>query len=168
MPKAKKPAKATVRSKKKTIVTKVRVEKADKEKKPPKQAVPYKINPRAKGNIFEGRIDKEDMDATDEDFLEDEEHPWTHEEQETRMHTGQATPDVYSPEGRDELEEEEGEIAPWEEAFMEGAEGRGELGECANCEKPLCQGKDHIVEREIKGRLVWFCSSKCASGGKRH
>ncbi|MBI4016554.1 MAG: hypothetical protein HY363_02565 [Candidatus Aenigmarchaeota archaeon] len=166
MAKAKTP-KATVRSKSKSVVTTVRVEKADKEKKQSKQAVPYKINPRAKGDIFAGRLDKEDFDAEHEDFLEDEEHPWTHEEQEARMHTGRATPDVYSPEGRDELEEEEGEIEPWEEAFMEGAETKGELGECANCEKPLCQGKDHIVEREIKGRLVWFCSSKCASAGKK-
>lgn len=166
MAKAKTP-KATVRSKTKEVVTKVRVEKADKEKKPPKQPVPYKINPRAKGDIFAGRLDKEDLDAEPEDFLEDEEHPWTHEEQEIRMHTGRATPDVYTPEGRDELEEEESGIAPWEEAFMEGAETKGELGDCANCEKPLCQGKDHIVEREIKGRLVWFCSVKCASAGKK-
>ena len=167
MQKKEKPAKATVRSKSKKIVTKVRVEKADKEKKPPKDAKPYKINPRAKGDIFAGRLDKEDLDADKDDFLEPEEHAWTHEEQEMRMHTGLATPDVYSPEGRDELEEEEGEIAPWEEAFMEGAESKGELGDCANCEKPLCQGKDHIIERELKGRIVWFCSSKCASAGKK-
>ena len=161
-----KSTKATVRSKEKSVITKVRVEKADSEKKSSKQAKLTKVFPKKqKGNIFEGKRD--DIENAPDQFLEDEEHSWPHEEQEMRMHTGYASPDVYTPEGREELEEEEGEIAPWEEGFMEGAEQKGELGECAFCEKPLSEDHDKIIEREMKGRIVWFCSEKCARAGKK-
>ena len=74
--------------------------------------------------------------------------------------------DDYTEEGREELVEK-GEIKPWEEGFSEGAEQKGELGTCAHCGKPLSQKESEVVEREIDGEKVWFCSDKCAAKGPK-
>ena len=68
--------------------------------------------------------------------------------------------DIYTDEGREELIDD-GEIEPWEDAFMRGAEGEGEEGVCKNCDKVLTD-KDKIIEKEYDGRIVRFCSSACA------
>lgn len=67
---------------------------------------------------------------------------------------------VYVEKERDELEEED-EITPTEEAFMEGYEEEEKVAECAKCKKPLLDIKG-TVEREIKGKHYRFCSEKCA------
>ena len=48
----------------------------------------------------------------------------TSEEKKKDMDLGEKDEEVYTEEGRENLEED-GEIDTWEEAFMEGAEGRG-------------------------------------------
>ena len=90
----------------------------------------------------------------------------TREEIEEGMEEGDKEADVYSEEGREKLEEND-EISSWEEGFMEGAEHKGEQGMCAHCRKVLDQEKDSIVEKEIKGRVLWFCSEDCARKGPR-
>lgn len=68
--------------------------------------------------------------------------------------------DIYSDKGREELVED-GEIEPWEEGFMKGAEGEGEEYKCEKCEKILTD-KDDIVEKEVNGTVFRFCSANCA------
>ena len=72
--------------------------------------------------------------------------------------------DIYEEDKRDELEEED-EISPTEEAFMEGYAEEEKVAECAKCKKPLLEMKD-TVEREYKGKHYRFCSEKCAKGYK--
>lgn len=67
--------------------------------------------------------------------------------------------EIYSEEGREELVESD-EIEPWEEGFMEGADSDGQQAKCRKCGKILT-GTD-LVEKEIKGELMWFCSDNCA------
>lgn len=67
--------------------------------------------------------------------------------------------EIYSEEGRATLVEDD-EIEPWEEGFMEGADGGGQNAKCRKCGKILT--KRDIVEREIKGQIGWFCSDDCA------
>lgn len=90
-------------------------------------------------------------------------NPKSSEEVADEMEEGNKEEDVYSEEGREKLEEEEG-IEPFEEGFMEGESGEGSLGACAHCGKPLGD-REEVVERKIKGKEVFFCSEKCASGG---
>ena len=120
--------------------------------------------PRKKkgATIFEGRLDKEELSAEKEEFLEPEEHSEPHEEQEVKIHVGEKEADVYTAEGREELTEDEGQLAPWEEGFSEGAEEKGEQGTCSHCNKPLGD-REEVVEREISGEMKWFCSDTCAA-----
>ncbi len=71
---------------------------------------------------------------------------------------------VYKEEERDELEEDD-EISPTEEAFMEGYEEEDKVAKCATCGKPLLDIKT-AVEREFKGHHYRFCSEKCAKSYK--
>ena len=118
-----------------------------------------------KKTIFEGNLAKQKISAEKEEFLEPEEHELSHDEQKLKLNTGEKEIDIYTEEGRDELEEDEEAIAPWEEAFAEGAVGRGQKAVCANCEKPLSQDEDKVIEREYRGETYWFCSDKCAKAG---
>ncbi len=72
--------------------------------------------------------------------------------------------DIYEEKERDELEEED-EITPTEEAFMEGYEEEEKVAECAKCKKPLLEMKS-TIERELKGKHYRFCSEKCAKAYK--
>ena len=90
----------------------------------------------------------------------------TREEIKEDMEKGEKEEDVYSEEGREKLEED-AEISPTEAAFMEGAEHKGEQAMCAHCRKVLDQEKGDIVETEIKGRVLWYCSKECAAKGPR-
>lgn len=67
---------------------------------------------------------------------------------------------VYEEKERDELEEDD-EITPTEEAFMEGYEEEEKVAECSKCGKTLLEMKG-AVEREFKGKHYRFCSEKCA------
>ena len=67
--------------------------------------------------------------------------------------------DIYSEEGREDLVEDD-EIEPWEEGFMQGAEGGGQGAKCRKCGKPLID-KD-FIEKEIDGENYRFCCEECA------
>lgn len=116
-----------------------------------------------KKGIFEKDKDSEFTDEPEE-FLETEEHTETHQEAEIKIHVGGQEADVYTEEGREVLEED-GELAPWEEGFSEGAEGT-ETATCANCKKILGDREEGVIEREIKGDKLFFCSEHCAKAGK--
>ncbi|HLF54164.1 MAG TPA: hypothetical protein VI612_00400 [Candidatus Nanoarchaeia archaeon] len=118
--------------------------------------------PKKKGSIFDKDKNSEFVDEPEE-FLEPEEHSDSHAEHETKIHAGEQEADVYTEEGREELTVDEGEIAPWEEGFSEGAEG-SESGTCAHCGKPLGD-RDEVFEAEFRSKLFLFCSEKCAKSG---
>ena len=124
--------------------------------------------------IFEGSLAKEDVAAEKEQFLEAEEHEKaldaeTADDVELKMHVGEKEADVYSEEGREELEEDD-ELggrgvadAGAEEGFMKGAAGVGAKANCAHCGKVLTQNLKKVVEREIGDELKAFCSNACAA-----
>jgi len=85
----------------------------------------------------------------------------TADEKKQDMEIGKADEDVYTAEGREKLVED-GEISPREAAFMQGAEGKGELGNCATCGKPIGDSQETVVEKKVKGELIWFCCNDCA------
>jgi ribosomal protein L24E len=81
---------------------------------------------------------------------------------------GEKDKSVYGEEGREQLVEED-EIEPFEEGFMEGAEGRGKKSCCAECGKALNSDKGQLFEREFNGETLWFCSDKHAHNyAKKH
>jgi len=73
--------------------------------------------------------------------------------------------DVYTEKGL-EAQQENDEISPLEQAFMEGATGKGDLGKCARCGEMI--DKDNTHEKEFKGKILFFCSEKCADAGPQH
>lgn len=75
------------------------------------------------------------------------------------MRTGAKEATVYTAAGREILEEDD-EISPEEEGFMEGAENDGEQGKCANCGAALLNA-ENTFETKIDGKTYWFCSNKC-------
>jgi hypothetical protein len=83
----------------------------------------------------------------------------TEEEKKLDMEVGEKEEEVYSEEGREALVED-AEIEPWEEGFMEGAEGPGQQGKCRQCGAELLT-KEGTVEKEIDGEVRFFCSNKC-------
>jgi len=89
------------------------------------------------------------------------EKPETTEKIESEMESGEEEENVYSEEGREKLAEND-EMEPFEEGFMEGAEGRGQRNCCAECGKLLGEDEENIIEREFEGDLKWFCSEKHA------
>ena len=113
-----------------------------------------------KRSIFEGRIEKEGITPSKDEFLESEEHEEPHEELELEMHTGKRETDVYTEEGREELMEDD-EISPAEEGFAKGAEGKGSYAKCAHCGKILVSNQKSII-REINNKQEVFCSDNCA------
>lgn len=84
----------------------------------------------------------------------------TEDELETEMKTGAKDEDIYDKKGRDLLEEDD-EIAPWEEGFMEGAHDAGQLGKDALTGEPL-MGADDVIEMDYEGKLYRFVSRKNA------
>ena len=119
--------------------------------------------PKKKGTIF-AKEKKSEFEDEPEEFLEGDEHAGSHEDAEFKIHAGDQEADVYTEEGRDELTEDEGEMAPWEEGFSEGAEAY-EGAHCAHCHKPIGDREENVFEREVKGETLLFCSEKCASAG---
>ncbi|MBI4980632.1 hypothetical protein HZC30_03705 [Candidatus Woesearchaeota archaeon] len=84
----------------------------------------------------------------------------TKDDIEAEMKSGKADEDVYTKEG-EELLEEDDEIEPWEEGFMEGAADDGQLGKDALTGASLINA-DNIFEVEIEGRNYRFISEKNA------
>jgi len=74
--------------------------------------------------------------------------------------------DVYSKEGRDELEEDD-EMEVWEEGFMDGAEGGGQLAKDALTGEPLPDDEDEITELVLKGKVYRFVSEANAKKFKK-
>lgn len=68
--------------------------------------------------------------------------------------------DVYDEETRDKLEED-AEITPREEGFMEGYDEGAKSSNCPKCGKVIVE-KENVVEREIKDEHYMFCSQHCA------
>jgi ribosomal protein L24E len=121
--------------------------------------------PKKKGSIFDKPKDEEELIGEPNEFLESEEHPETPDNFTIKLQVGDKETDIYTEEGREELEENEGEIAPWEEGFAAGAEGT-EGGHCAHCHKPLGDREEGVIEKKRKGEeTLFFCSEKCASAG---
>jgi hypothetical protein len=83
----------------------------------------------------------------------------TEEEIKEDMDTGEKEEDVYSEEGRENLEEDD-EIDNWEEGFMQGASGTGQLGKDALTGEPLMG--EETVELEIDGEKYRFVNSENA------
>ncbi len=84
----------------------------------------------------------------------------TSEEKSQDMEHGDKDEDVYSKEGREKLEEDD-EIEPWEEGFMQGAAQAGQLGKDALTGESLMDVED-VVEAEIDGKLYRFVSEENA------
>ena len=122
--------------------------------------MPKKTKVEKKKTIFEGNLSRQEITAEQDEFLEQEEQPGSHEDHELKIHIGEKEADVYTEEGREELTEDDDEMAPWEEGFAEGATGRGQKAKCAACGKILSQDENKIVEREYRGETQWFCSEK--------
>src|SRR3989338_1165514 len=106
---------------------------------------------------FKKPLKEEKVYPAEEQGIEREE---TDEEVEEEMKTGRKDEDIYAKKGRDLLEEDD-EIQPWEEGFMEGASGLGQLGKDALTGEPL-MGADDIIELEHEGKLYRFVSEKNA------
>lgn len=85
------------------------------------------------------------------------------EKEQERIAKGKMDEDVYSEEGREELEEDD-EIEPEEEGLMKGYEEDGKMAECAKCGKVLVRD---FVEKEINGEIYRFCSDRCAEKFKK-
>ncbi len=114
---------------------------------------------KKKGSIFEKPKGNNEVDSSEES----EDEPST-EDFEVKVHIGDKEADVYTKAGREDLKEDEDEIANWEEGFAEGAEG-SESAHCENCDKPIGDRQESVIEKEVKGKLLLFCSEKCASAG---
>lgn len=65
---------------------------------------------------------------------------------------------IYTDKGAEEQLESD-EITGAEAGFMEGHE-RPKLVECKSCGNQIDLEK--VVEKEINGETMWFCSKKCA------
>lgn len=88
----------------------------------------------------------------------------TEEETEQEIRKGELDEDIYEKEGREELEED-GEISPEEEGFMQGYDEGEKMAECAKCKKVLVQD---FTEKEIDDEIYRFCSEKCAESFRKH
>ncbi len=79
----------------------------------------------------------------------------TEEQIEEDMKQGKKDEDIYEEPGQELLEEDD-EIEPWEQGFMQGATKTGQLGKDALTGEPL-KARD-IIELRINGRLYRFNS----------
>jgi len=109
-------------------------------------------------------MEKEDnnQEVSDQDAIQTEDKTGETQEEKTQdIREGEAEKDVYTEEAREEMLDEDA-IEPWEEAFMEGAEGRGQQTSCRYCGKALSDDKSKVVERKIGEHDLWFCCDDCA------
>ena len=97
---------------------------------------------------------------TDDETIDDaDELDMPLEDVKKEMKTGNVEEDVYSRAGREE-ELEDDEISDVEEGFSAGADNEGRGAKCRRCGKVL-MGPESIVEKEIDGELMEFCSNRC-------
>lgn len=82
----------------------------------------------------------------------------TEDEQETAMKLGEEDEEVYEKKGREKLEEDD-EIEPWEEGFLEGATGAAQLSKDALTGEPLT---DDVYEIEMDGKFYRFANKENA------
>lgn len=157
--KAKKVLKKTLRSKQKPIAKGKPILRF-KTPLRPKMPVPAMKNKNGKENVHASEED--DLYAAEEQGIDKE---LESEEKEDLMEHGDINEDVYSKEGRKKLEEDE-EIDPWEEGFMQGAEQAGQLGKDALTGEPLMDVED-VVEEEIDGKTYRFVNEKNAEKFRR-
>lgn len=84
----------------------------------------------------------------------------TEDEQGQAIGLGEEDEEVYSKKGRELLEEDD-EIEPWEEGFMEGAADAGQLGKDALTGEPLLD-VENVYEMEFNGKTYRFVNEKNA------
>jgi len=89
----------------------------------------------------------------------------TDDELKAEMSTGKRDSDIYIEEGR-ELQEEDAEIDAWEEGFMQGAEGTGQLAKDALTGEPITSDDD-VVELEWDDKLYRFVNEENAEKFKK-
>ena len=99
----------------------------------------------------------ETQNPSEEQGIEDDK---SSEEISQDMEHGDKDEDVYSKEGREKLEDDD-EIEPWEEGFMQGAAQAGQLGKDALTGESLMDVED-LVETEIDGKIYRFVSEENA------
>lgn len=104
---------------------------------------------------IEGEERPEVYPAEEQGILSEE----TSEEVRKEMDLGEKEEDPYTQEGREKMEDED-EMENWEEGFMEGASGGGQLGKDALTGEPLMG--EETVELEIKGKHYRFVNSENA------
>ena len=105
---------------------------------------------------------EEKQEVSDQEFIQSKDKAGeTEEQREDDIEQGKAEEDVYTEAGRENLLDEDA-IDPWEEAFMEGAEGRGQMTSCRYCGKSLSDEPSQVVERKIEEHDLRFCSDECA------
>jgi len=121
---------------------------------------------KKQGTIFDEPKEYPKEVGVKDGFLPPEEHEESSEKFEQEMDENKRDEDVYTEEGREELLEDDA-VSDVEQAWSEGAEGKGHKGVCAHCGKPLSQEEDEVTERKIDGELVWFCCDKCAKKGPK-
>lgn len=85
------------------------------------------------------------------------------EERRQAINQGEQSAEPYDDEGLESLRDDD-EIEDWEEGFMRGARGKGQMATCAHCDLVL-QSKSKTIERTFQGELMTFCSASCASKG---
>lgn len=100
-------------------------------------------------------LEEEVYPAEEQGILPEE----TSEKIEENMELGEKEEEVYSEEGREQLEEDD-ELENWEEGFMKGAEGGGQLGKDALTGEPLMG--EETVELEIDGEVYRFVNGENA------
>jgi len=98
----------------------------------------------------------------EEQGIEKEKSP---EEKESDMIRGEEDEDIYQREGREMLESDD-EIEPWEEGFMEGASGAGQLGKDALTGEPL-RDIENVIEVGIDGKVYRFTNDGNAEKFKK-
>jgi hypothetical protein len=107
----------------------------------------------------------EDIHDHEEEAPQESEEQWASKKSKdtkaTELESGDVEEDPATEEGREELMEED-EISPEEEGFLKGAEGKGKLGKCAECNIVLDQDEEKVFEREFNDEVIYFCSEKCA------
>lgn len=82
------------------------------------------------------------------------------QQKEEEIEAGEKDEDIYTKEGRNVIEEE-GEVEPWEEGFMEGASDLGQLGKDGLTGQPI-MGAENVIELEFQGKMYRFVSEKNA------
>lgn len=103
---------------------------------------------------------KKEVKKEEDEVYPEEEHDEPEDEKDLHMKIGEDDEDIYEEEGQKALTEND-ELEPWEEGFVEGAAGMGQLGKDALTGKPLMDA-DEVVEMELDGKLYRFANAKNA------